>query len=234
MVHDRDRSERTVKAASSFLARWAGARAEFYRLTASHQTLSVVLRRSDKTNLVLACLGPLKIRGPVSWGGAALSVSRVALPDGTHEGFLLRDVAADVEVLCESLEVSENVKRYGLDETSKEPESEMSDSRDLSERLNGYAAELAPWRGAMAIMRELTHEGRCLRILVQREDGGDNLVLDCVGTRHIKGSHWWEKNELVVTALPHSDGGGFFVKDEAADVEIVCAAVSMRENVKLY
>jgi hypothetical protein len=102
-----------LKSCATFLERWKGANAVMWDLTVSIKTLRIVLTRAEqKGNLLLACLDPLRISGPVRWEHATLVVLRVRLPENSDDGFLLRDEKAGVEVLCGGLEVKENVKLY--------------------------------------------------------------------------------------------------------------------------
>jgi hypothetical protein len=103
--------EKTLKASATFLARWRGASAELWQLTRSHRTLTIVLRREGSPgNLVIVCMDPSRIHGPVRWKDADIVISRSPVPDDERDGFLLVDRAADVEIVTGSLEVRENVK----------------------------------------------------------------------------------------------------------------------------
>ena len=105
--------EKTLKSCATFLERWKGANAVMWELTVSLKTLRIVLTRTGQNgNLLLACLDPLRLSGPVRWEHANLVVLRMRLPDSSDDGFLLRDEKAGVEVLCGRLEVKENVKLY--------------------------------------------------------------------------------------------------------------------------
>lgn len=109
--HEERFFENTLKASATFLARWRGASAELWQLTSSHRTLTIVLRREGSSgNLVIACMDPLRIRGPVRWNDADIVISRCPVPGDERDGFLIVDRAADVEIVTGSLEVRENVK----------------------------------------------------------------------------------------------------------------------------
>src|SRR5690349_20494776 len=104
-----------LKSGATFLARWRHASAEMWELTRSLRSLLLVLQRHDRPgNLVLACSGPLRIRGPVQWENSDIAISRSAVPGDPHDGFLVVDVGADLENLCGSLQIKENVKLYGI------------------------------------------------------------------------------------------------------------------------
>lgn len=103
--------DKTLKASTTFLARWRGASAELWQLTSSHKTLTIVLcREGSPGNLVIACLDPLRLRGPIRWTDADIVISRCPVPEDERDGFLIVDRAAEVEIVTGSLEVSENVK----------------------------------------------------------------------------------------------------------------------------
>jgi len=104
--------EKVLKSSATFFRRWKGSHAVLWELTVSHKTLAIVLTRDGdlSRNLMLACLDPLRLRGPVRWTHSDLSVSRAPLPDDDEDGFLVADTNADFEVLCGGLEVRENVK----------------------------------------------------------------------------------------------------------------------------
>ena len=102
-----------LQSGATFLVRWRHASAEMWELTRSHRSLRIVLQRPDRPgNLVLVCLDPIRIRGPVQWENADITISRPAVPSDPHDGFLVVDVGADLEILCGSLEIKENVKLY--------------------------------------------------------------------------------------------------------------------------
>jgi hypothetical protein len=105
--------EKILKSCETFLARWRGASAAMWELTVSHKTLRILLTRGDaEGNLLLACLDPVTICGAVQWANADVSVSRTTLPGTDEEGFVVRDAAARLEIICGGLEVKENVKLY--------------------------------------------------------------------------------------------------------------------------
>ncbi len=106
--------ERTLKSGATFLARWSGADAQLWELTASHRTLKVLLTRPGSTqnlrqNLQIGCLDPIRIEAPVRWTNASLSLQITSLP-GDDTGFVLSDANGAVSILCGSIEFAENVK----------------------------------------------------------------------------------------------------------------------------
>jgi hypothetical protein len=103
--------ERIIKSAHTFLSRWEGASAELWELTSHHKSLRILIRREDQPgNLVLSCLDPIKIKGPVRWTICDLRVTLTALAGSQEPGFCVADPSAGVEVLCGAIEVKENVK----------------------------------------------------------------------------------------------------------------------------
>jgi hypothetical protein len=106
--------EKTLKACATMLARWKDASAVMWELTSSHKSLRLLLTRGNESgaNLLLSCLDPIKLRGPIRWEHSDLSVSRAWLPESQEDGFLVVDDNAGVEILCGAVEVSENVKLY--------------------------------------------------------------------------------------------------------------------------
>jgi hypothetical protein len=105
--------DKILKSSVTFLGRWRDASAELWELTHSHKSLRIVLlRKNIPGNLMITCVDPLRIRGPVRWDHADIVISRAPVPDDEQDGFLVVDVSADVEILCGSLEIKENVKLY--------------------------------------------------------------------------------------------------------------------------
>jgi len=85
--------------------------AEMWELTISLKTLAVLIRSEGKPgNLLIACIDPIMIRGPVRWMNCDLRVTTTTLPGGQETGFLVADDLAGVEIICGALEVKENVK----------------------------------------------------------------------------------------------------------------------------
>ena len=83
--------------------------AEMWELTTSLKTLRVLIRREDKPgNLLISCIGPVTIKGPVRWNNCDLRVT--TLPGSRDARFLVADDSAGVEIICGALEVAENVK----------------------------------------------------------------------------------------------------------------------------
>ncbi len=80
-----------------------------WELTASHKALTIVLTRGEAGRyLVLSCLEPERLQGPIRWEHAELAISRARL--GHEDGFLVTDANANLEVACGAIEVAENVK----------------------------------------------------------------------------------------------------------------------------
>jgi hypothetical protein len=102
--------EKILKSSATFLGRWQGSRAEMRELTVSHKSLRLVLTRDDQPgNLVLSCLDPSWIQGPIRWSDAKISVTGATMPDTGEAGFLVTDNLANMKILCPSMEIRENV-----------------------------------------------------------------------------------------------------------------------------
>lgn len=87
--------------------------AEMWELTTSLKTIDVLIRREDKPgNLLISCIDPVMIRGPLRWMNCDLRVTRTTLPGRGDARFLVADDSADLEIICGALEVEENVKLY--------------------------------------------------------------------------------------------------------------------------
>jgi hypothetical protein len=107
--------EKTLKASATFLQRWQGAHAELWQLTSSHKTLQIVLRRlgeDGNKNLLIACVDPIRLRGPIRWDSSDLVIARYPMPQDPADGFVITDAKADLEIICGLVEVKENVKLY--------------------------------------------------------------------------------------------------------------------------
>lgn len=103
--------ESKLKSAHTFLSRWNGARAEMWEMRGPHKSLRVLVRRKGVAgNLLLACLDPITIKGPVRWDHCDLRVTTTTLSPTRETGFLVADQLAGVEIICGALEVKENVK----------------------------------------------------------------------------------------------------------------------------
>ena len=101
----------TLRLTATFLSRWSGVLVQLWDLTPYHRSLRIVLGTdpSSGRNLVLSCLEPVRIMGPVAWQNSNLKVETTMLPDG-NAGFAIRDQLVGFEVLCSALEVKENIK----------------------------------------------------------------------------------------------------------------------------
>jgi hypothetical protein len=87
----------------TLLARWRGAKATMTELTLSLRTLRIVLRREGQSgHLLVACVYPFFIHGPVEWDTANITVALHGDKD-----FVVTDAAADVRVISASVEVKE-------------------------------------------------------------------------------------------------------------------------------
>jgi hypothetical protein len=103
--------EKVIKSTSTFLSRWSGTDAELWELTASHKCLRILLSRKNSSgNLLIACIDPLMIKGPIRWNRAALRVSVIEARAGNETSFVVTDPSVNLEVICGGLEVAENVK----------------------------------------------------------------------------------------------------------------------------
>lgn len=103
--------EKTVKSADTFLSRWDAAEAEMWELTSSHKSLSILIRRgAERGNLLISCIDPVTINGPVRWRNCHIRITTKTLSDNSGKWFLVADHIAGVEVICGKIEVKENVK----------------------------------------------------------------------------------------------------------------------------
>lgn len=75
-------------------------------LSASHKTLTILCYRElpPQYNLYIACIGPVEISSPVTWSDSNLCAELRS--DGL---FIVRDDQNRVRIICEGLEVKENV-----------------------------------------------------------------------------------------------------------------------------
>lgn len=101
---------KVIKSATTFLQRWSGLPGQMWELTSSHKTLRIVITRStEQQNLMLSCIDPRSIKGPIVWSSSQLQVSQVNL--GMNDiGYLVQDLGTGLEVYCGELEVRENIK----------------------------------------------------------------------------------------------------------------------------
>jgi hypothetical protein len=110
--------EEIIKSSRAFLAWWNGAWADIWELTPSLKTLRILIRRVDPPgiplpgNLLISCIDPVTIKGPVRWNNCDLRVMTTTLPGGQETGFLVADDSVGLEIICGALEVEENVKLY--------------------------------------------------------------------------------------------------------------------------
>jgi hypothetical protein len=110
--------EEIIKSSRAFLSRWNGSWADMWSLTPSLKTLRILIRREDRPgvllpgNLLISCIDPVTIKGPVRWNKCDLRVTTTTLPGSQETGFLVADDSAGLEIICGALEVEENVKLY--------------------------------------------------------------------------------------------------------------------------
>lgn len=104
-------SEKNLKSARTFLSRWKGADAELWELTISHKSLRILIRRhAIEGNLLISCLDPIAIQGPVRWEDCDIQIASKVLPGGQEPGYFVSDRTAKLEIICGEIEVRENVK----------------------------------------------------------------------------------------------------------------------------
>jgi hypothetical protein len=100
-----DRRPDMLRHFPTLLGRWAGAWATMSELTDSHRTLRIVLTQDSRAGrLVVACIDPLFIHGPVQWPKAHIGVALHG-----DDGFVVTDTAADVRIITGKVEVAEYV-----------------------------------------------------------------------------------------------------------------------------
>ena len=102
--------ETLVRKTASMVDRWQGRRARMLELTRSHPTLRIVI--GDDTygkNLLIACLDPLYVCGPVRWESSAIALEPLQLDSG-EQGIAVVDKDHGVRVVGASCEVKETVK----------------------------------------------------------------------------------------------------------------------------
>jgi hypothetical protein len=107
--------EKILKSSATFLQRWLGVPAEMWQLTSSLKTLQILVRRigeEGSRNLLISCIDPIRLRGPVRWPDSDIRISRYPKAAEFADGFSVTDPKADVEIICGSVEVKENVKLY--------------------------------------------------------------------------------------------------------------------------
>jgi hypothetical protein len=103
--------EKVLRSARTFLTRWNGADGELLELTRSHKSLRILLRRqSGEGNLLIACVDPRSIEGPVRWTNSGIEIRIHQFPLENDRGFCLVDIGSGLEVVCGSVELKENVK----------------------------------------------------------------------------------------------------------------------------
>jgi hypothetical protein len=94
------------------------------------------------------------------------------------------------------------------------------------DRLRHFPTLLARWRGAKAVMTELTLSLRTLRIVLRREGQGGHLLVACVYPLFIHGPVEWNAANLTIALHGDKD---FVVTDAAADFRVISASVEVKE-----
>ncbi len=80
-------------------------------LTRSHATLSIILFGDERdSNLVIYCIGPEHISGPITWDDSEIVIEAAQLQSG-REGIALIDKKHGVRLTADSFEVKENVRQ---------------------------------------------------------------------------------------------------------------------------
>lgn len=102
--------EELIARTENLVRRWHGRNATMQELTKSHSILTVVILGKDRgENLVIYCISPEHICGPVNWPDSAIQMITVQLVAGTP-GVALVDERSGVRITAESFEVKENVR----------------------------------------------------------------------------------------------------------------------------
>ncbi len=104
-------SDKLLRSAHTFLSRWNGVNAQMLELTISIKHLTILLEEpSREGNLLIACIDPQWISGPLRWTNSNIEVvAHQNLDDDPC--FRVVDVGSGLEVVCGSVELKENVKR---------------------------------------------------------------------------------------------------------------------------
>ncbi len=95
---------------------------------------------------------------------------------------------------------------------------------------------LSRWQGVRGHMRELTLSHQALVIVLSADDRSGNLVIWCGDPQRIHGPVRWTNCGLTVDTTTDTEDGepGFAVRDPGADLEVICGALAVSENVKRY
>lgn len=101
--------------------------------------------------------------------------------------------------------------------------------------LKSAGTFLARWEGARAQLWDLQPSHKSLRIVLQQPGRAGNLTIVCLDPMVIRSPVSWENSRIVVTTVDLQEGRGtaFRIVDSRADSEILCAAIEVKENVKL-
>ena len=103
--------EKVAKGSNTMLRRWRDTPVRVWEVTTSHRSLVLVLGQDPTSmhNLVVACIGPIRMEGPFEWSSSSLEV-RIGSGSGGEPEFRVVDEAADFEIRCPAVEVKENVR----------------------------------------------------------------------------------------------------------------------------
>jgi hypothetical protein len=108
-------------------------------------------------------------------------------------------------------------------------------SEQTRKTLKSAETFFSRWAGAPARVREVTSSLQTLKLLVQREFGGPNLLVSCIEPMWMRGPFRWNDCRLQASVVegPESAEVTFRVYDLGADFEVVCGKIEVFENVKL-
>ena len=106
----------------------------------------------------------------------------------------------------------------------------------FAKTLKSCATFLARWKGADAVMWELTSSHKTLRLVLTEAGRAGNLALSCIDPVSIRGPVRWTSSDLSVTRirLPALDEDGYLVADAVAGLEVMCGGIEVAENVGRY
>lgn len=100
-----------IQKTAKMVKRWHGYPARMWELTRSHAALTIVVFNQDpKQNLVIPCIGPRYISGPVTWENSEIEIHVI-----TYEGdecIEIIDRQNKVQIIADTFEVKEHVKLW--------------------------------------------------------------------------------------------------------------------------